>query len=986
MRKKLIKDQLLATIPPEQAAPFSEHLFRINVPRFAVQCLVLLVLDACSLLFYCTYQLPLGPIQMQHVVAHVGKMLLMIAGAWFFVRLDTRSYERCKFLDRNIDVLWPCVYIVSEIFLFATGPRLFSGFVRFLAIPFVMAALSTMRQRRSFCLQAGIFAVYTLYLSLYPPYQPASSIYGILINVWLVAFISSLGISFASYSLTVNSYLSGEKEQKAVRDLFQINKKLQRISQQDYLTGLLNRRGLLYYLDSTWEAKAEAGATIGLMMVDIDYFKRYNDRFGHLRGDGCLIKVTDCLHIVMQEEGMHIARFGGEEFTILGYEKSHEAMVQLAERVRQCVIDLKVENPDSSTNPYLTISVGVVSRPVEWGVSYDDLVDAADRCLYYAKHAGRNMVVHMPDTTEQYYDVKGRLVNLPPTQTQLSNEFDEEFIQQLLQDICAGCTLVYDAKRDILEFSKPATEIFGLPTRIVSPTISKLAEFIRVELPEKLQFFKALEAALASQQTFFSKEAHLQLPDYSYVPVTVQVQFSRNDDGSLAAASGSLIDIQKAMEYKHYLNRQTKTNSITQLPNRQKLYEDMSGLLQLPEQTGYMLLLDISGFKRINSLYSHGIGDKVLQVVAGYLNKLAGEHAPVYNYGIDQFVIVTKNASRSDVESLMNDIRQYFANDLVIISGLDLRVKFVMAALHYSDKKTVSKLFVNLDIALQMAKYKHQSQIFFSEVDREEFMRHTQMVNSLRQAVERGCEGFLLHYQPIVHPHTRKCIGCEALLRWKDSDGKIIPPLTVIPLLERERLMAVVEQWIFNEALRQCRQWIDAGASEDFFVQINLSPEELGRDTLHEEVCEAVQRHGLGLHNVALEVTETSGMLEKKSALNVLQVLRREGIKIAIDDFGTGYSSLSYLGRLPADEVKIDRSFVANVDSDATSRAFLSSIVSMAKSMGYLVCVEGVEKHTQHNIIDALGVDFLQGYLYGKPMQADEFYAEFIAAKTEVMQ
>ena len=202
--------------------------------------------------------------------------------------------------------------------------------------------------------------------------------------------------------------------------------------------------------------------------------------------------------------------------------------------------------------------------------------------------------------------------------------------------------------------------------------------------------------------------------------------------------------------------------------------------------------------------------------------------------------------------------------------------------------------------------------------------------------------------------------------------------MKVIPALNQVNKMLDVEQWIIDEACKQCARFVKESGNDDFFININLETSLIGRETIIKEILTAKDKYGLKNKNLFFEVTESAPLEGKEDSIDTLRTLQQMGINIAIDDFGTGFSSLSYLKTLPVDEIKIDRSFVLNSESDKSAENFLSEVINLTKNMGYKVCVEGVENTKQFDIINSKSIDFYQGFYFGRHTKADSFIKQFL--------
>lgn len=974
--KNVVRNQLFAVLPPECDEPFAAHLFSVNVRRFVTQCFVLVLMDACSFFFYLFQYIETGVFLVPHLLAHLGKIILMAGGMVFFSRCGARDYNPRSFLDANMEVLYPSLHFVLELLLFVTGPQDLGACMRLLAVPFIMGSIPVIRQMRSFIMLFTTYVVLYIFLPLATPYRQFAEQNGLFVNLWIVVFPCAILISFTVYSWFLNKFMSDQQALCAQTKLTSLNDRLSLISMHDPLTGLLNRRGFQQHMDQTWKAHRESGHTATVIMIDIDFFKLLNDKFGHLAGDDCLINVTHALADVMRDGEYQLSRYGGEEFIAMAYNHPHEDMVKLANRLRTRILGLRIDNPDSDVAPFVTISVGVATRPVLALPHYDTLVNDADECLYFAKRFGRNQVVQYQDVSTGYCDVHGVRLDLVTDGT-----FDTSYMRKAFRDISVDCTFVYDARERVATFSRAAMEVFKTPGRLVHPTLEKVMEHVPVVHADRRVLLAALRKSMEDHDAFFTMDVHIQMRGNVDKLISLRVNFLYDSSGAVQIIYGAMLNVEKILQYSNYVNMHALTSVITLLPNRQKLTLDLNALLGKADTQGFIVFLDIRRFREINGVYGHVLGDKVLSEVAMRLSHLSGGRAQAYHYDVDQFALLADQRSREEVEALMQHIREHFAVNPVMVDSINLPVEFSMVAVAYGMKSELESLLVDLDIAIQVCKFdESKPYIFFTYEEREEFLEKFNLNKALIAAVQNDFQGFMVMYQPIIDMKEKRYIGAEALLRWCDADGNIVPPVVIVPMLEQSGQMPAVEVWIFEQACQTCRSWIDQGAPEDFFINVNLSPNYIGRATLLEEIGGAIERHGLAMRNITFEVPETAAILEMKNTIATLEALRGKGFRIAIDDFGSGYSSLSYLNNLPVDEVKIDRSFVLDIDENESSKDFLHAVVGLAKSMNFLVCVEGIETIEQSGILDKTGADFLQGFYFGRPVLPDVFFSRFLAA------
>ncbi|MDL2236484.1 diguanylate cyclase [Christensenellaceae bacterium OttesenSCG-928-K19] len=920
----VISRQLFARIPPEYEKGFRAHLFAVNVQRFTVQSAILVVMDIISLFVYLYFYAQSSRLRLAHIVVH----LLIIAFMWIaFIKLpkyEQKGYRESCFLDRNIDVLYPVLHLICEISLFMTGPQDPGVLIRFLAVPFIVGGIPVFGQKRALLLESAMFAFYTVYLYYDGIFGPATGTGAYLFNLLGVVFPCVWLVSATVYSTFVHNYVYKCRAQQAQYELASVNEKLDYLARQDQLTQISNRRDFVQYMDDTWEVQRSKNHTVSAMMIDIDHFKKYNDRFGHLMGDDCLMKVSSAMRERL-DQGAMLARYGGEEFIVVAYNRPHDELIALAERMRLGIEALGIENPDSKTSAYVTVSIGLATQAVQELEHYKAIIEWADDCLYVAKHNGRNQLVHTQGTRDAYRTADGQRIRVEQASPEPDNLVHGEELQRILNDVSADCTFVYSRKQKRITFSQSATDLFCMPNIVIQPTVEKMAEYIHIAPEDREKFIHLLSDHIKIGGRLVTTEARIEMGDTSRVWISIRAQCAYTEGGELDLMYGSMFNIQKVMQFGMLAQEQLRTSSITGLKNRMRFYEDVAALQEEDCRVGTIIFLDIRNFKEINGVYSHSIGDKVLHVVARRLTRLTQEYGELYNYATDQFICNVLGCSQEEIRELMSAIQEDFQNHPLSIDGLELQVGFAIVAVEYAcGRTTVDELMMDIDIAIHSAKLtKGRDAFFFSDQDRAGAIERFNVKARLRQAVDNGFNGFLLYYQPIWNREGR-CVGAEALLRWQDEDaGETIMPDVAIPLLEQSGLMACVEGWLLGTVCCQCKSWLAQNAPEGFSIHINLSSDIIGRSTLPREVLDAVQRYGLEPRNIVLEVTEDTIVAEMKSAVNNLHLLRKQGVRIAIDDFGTGYSSLSYLVSLPADTVKIDRSFVAGVDKDPLRKGYM---------------------------------------------------------------
>ncbi|CAN7323391.1 EAL domain-containing protein [Acidovorax sp. LjRoot129] len=428
------------------------------------------------------------------------------------------------------------------------------------------------------------------------------------------------------------------------------------------------------------------------------------------------------------------------------------------------------------------------------------------------------------------------------------------------------------------------------------------------------------------------------------------------------------------------LQKRAFADALTGLPNR-LLFEDrlLHALLRLDRTNHHrvedrlaVLFVDLDGFKPINDSFGHAAGDVILRSAAARLLQEAREGDTVARVGGDEFLILLENVS--DVAASITVANRVLASlsQPFEVSGKHVQIACSIGIVVHPDHGDRNKLVANADAAMYAAKRAGGScYALFEPHMGSDASEQLELQNDLRQALDRG--ELALHYQPKIDGTRGQISGVEALLRWKHPKHGMVSPVVFIALAERFGLIGRLGNWVINEACRQTAEWGRSGMR--MRVAINLSVHQLRESGLAERIEQALLRHGLEASQLLCEITESVAMEDIKATQRTFEGLARIGVFLSIDDFGTGYSSLNYLRQLPAQQLKIDRSFVNDLESSEDARAVVAAVVSLAHALGLRVVAEGVETGGQRDILLAMGCDELQGFFYARPMPADMLLA-----------
>ena len=425
-------------------------------------------------------------------------------------------------------------------------------------------------------------------------------------------------------------------------------------------------------------------------------------------------------------------------------------------------------------------------------------------------------------------------------------------------------------------------------------------------------------------------------------------------------------DITEIRQTQERLTHLANVDVLSGLPNRGRVRQLLGEALR-SATTGNVpcaiMFLDLDGFKPVNDTFGHPKGDAVLRAVAKRLVDEVGPDGHVGRMGGDEFAIVVTDAqSRKQVEQLADRIIQAIKEPYQI-DQTEIRIGVsIGCAFGPIDGATVDDLILKADLALYQAKDAGRgvARYFSSELQSEQEDR-VRLETDLRQAI--AADQFHLVFQPLVAAKNQKLVGFEALIRWNHPQRGLVPPNVFIPVAEETGLMAVIGEWVIDEACRAAASW-----PEPITVALNISPKQIILPALPNMVSEALARYRLPGNRIELEVTEGVFLGDNGSTLDVLKRLRALGVGIALDDFGTGYSSIGYLNKAVFHKLKIDGSFVREAGSRPENVAIIQSIVQLAKSFRMSITAEGVETAEDFERMRELGCDTIQGYLFGKPL------------------
>ncbi len=458
-----------------------------------------------------------------------------------------------------------------------------------------------------------------------------------------------------------------------------------------------------------------------------------------------------------------------------------------------------------------------------------------------------------------------------------------------------------------------------------------------------------------------------------------QIEFERSDgrtfvaavapmrDGGFVVTFGDVTDARRSEEKIAHLARY---DSLTDLPNRVLFYEKIEECLSATREGSDLvavLSLDLDHFKSVNDTLGHPIGDLLLQSAAQRMRSCMRETDTVARLGGDEFAVIQTSAKQpTDITVLAARLIDTVSAPYQLDGHQVLVGTSVGIAVAPSDGSEADQLMKNADLALYRCKADGGNTYRFFEAEMDARMQQRRALElDLRKALVNG--EFTIEYQPLVTVRTGKITSCEALLRWRQPERGLVPPLEFIPIAEETGLIVPIGEWVLHRACAEAAEW-----PPEFAVAVNVSPAQFRSGTFVEAVSSALAKSNLQPSRLELEITELVLMDENSGALEMLHRLRALGVHVAMDDFGTGYSSLGYLRSFPFHKIKIDQSFIRDVAKSKDSLAILRAVVGLGRSLGIVTTAEGVETRNQLEILRAEGCTEAQGFLFSQPKPASE--------------
>ena len=554
-------------------------------------------------------------------------------------------------------------------------------------------------------------------------------------------------------------------------------------------------------------------------------------------------------------------------------------------------------------------------------------------------------------------------------QIEIALRESEEKYRSLFEESLDGL-FISNAAGNYIDINQKVIQMFGYDSK---------EEMLALDLERDIYAYPADKAnifAFVNKMGFAELEVIIKRKNGERITALCSYTAVKDKDGSITSYRGMIRDITEKKKSEELIWRQANFDTLTGLPNRNMFHDRLGQEIKKSYRECLplaLLLIDLDHFKQVNDTLGHAMGDLLLQEAARRIRACVRGSDTLARLGGDEFTVILSAMSET---GHVEDVAQKIVSKLAQPFRLGSDEVYVSASIgitiYPSDADDIDSLIKNADQAMYVAKNKGRNRFsYFTRSLQIEAQNRLRMINDLRGALEAG--QFSVHFQPIIEMSTGLIHKAEALIRWQHPERGMVSPAYFIALAEEAGLINEIGDWVFRESARWASIW-SKRCQGVFQMSVNISPVQFQQGgSMVDEWVEYLTGLGLSGKNMVVEITEGLLLKAESEVTDILFRFRDAGIQVAIDDFGTGYSSLSYLKKFDIDYLKIDQSFVNNLESDANNMALSEAIIVMAHKLGLKVIAEGVETKGQRFLLAVAGCDYAQGNLFSKPLPPEEF-------------
>jgi diguanylate cyclase (GGDEF)-like protein len=520
-----------------------------------------------------------------------------------------------------------------------------------------------------------------------------------------------------------------------------------------------------------------------------------------------------------------------------------------------------------------------------------------------------------------------------------------------------------------------------------APSASPEEWFSRVHLSDLPQLKVDIAAQAAGTRLHFQSEHRLRHDEGFFIWVLCRGIVVRDAEGRALRIAGSMTDITARKDLEERLRREAQFDTLTGLPNRSYatdlLRRAIARSKRNTDQQFAVLFLDCDRFKVVNDSLGHHAGDALLRLMAGRLNSCVRPGDVVARLGGDEFVVILEGVHDEQEAITVAERVEHSLTQPFFLEGRELFMTVsVGIAMSHEGVNHPEDYIRDADLAMYRAKTRGRARHEMFRPDmRTGAVLQMSIENDLRHAMERG--ELLVLYQPIWSLVSGRITGFEALIRWNHPEHGAMQPADFIPIAEDSGLILPLGEWVMRQAAERLARWnTDVVPDTPVWMSVNVAARQLTHPSLVELVQRTIAETKIDASRFKLEITESMIMADAVAAVGALEQLKALGIHLLMDDFGTGHASLSYLHRLPISTIKIDRYFVARIDSNSECLEIVRTILNLSRGLNMDVVAEGVENAEQREVLQSLGCEFVQGYLFSKPVDAAEAERMLVANRT----
>ena len=681
----------------------------------------------------------------------------------------------------------------------------------------------------------------------------------------------------------------------------------------------------------------------GLVVCDINGLKLVNDTQGHKAGDD-YIKASSAL-ICRIFHHSPVFRIGGDEFVVLLRGQDFEHRENLLDGLKRQV----EEHIRISEGPVVASGMAVFRPDEDRLVS--DVFNRADSRMYENKTRLKNQKF-----LQESRSLKDK------AEVRMISEERRIMLDMLFKsfEVVSEGTYVYlcDMKYDFSRWTKAAVDSYGLPSEYMYGAGDIWENRIHPE--DREAYHKGIDEIFSGNASGHDMQYRARRTTGEYDVCTCRGVVIRDPSGVPDYFAGTIRN--------HGI--QGHVDTLTGLRNQYGFFEDLDSCIKRNARIS-VLLFGISRFSEINEMYGYHFGNRALQLYARAVFESVGNTGHPYRIDGTKFAVISNTLSVEEMRERYRRFRAFLHEDFQVDGRkilLDLNCGALQVDSFDIDSQTV---YSCLNFAYEESKALRKGDLVeFRNDQTGKSHQRLEQLHAIRASVTRGFEGFFLLYQPVVDAKTEQLIGAEALLRWKNDVYGTVPPDQFIPVLESDPLFPELGEWILRESVLAAKRFLKQHPG--FVINVNLSYSQLEKPDFVDMVMRILEELEYPPEHLCLEVTERCRLLDLKLLKNALVTLKSRGIRIALDDFGTGFSSVGLLKEIPIDTIKIDRSFVTEIETDEASRKLVQSIVGLASVFRSKVCVEGIETEGMRNILRRFHVTSFQGYFYAKPLPPEQ--------------